>query len=170
MRGIVLPSIGSFVFFVIAPGTVAGWVPWLISRWTFDAPFFGLAGTRVIGVVVTGLGVAILVDCFSRFAIQGRGTPAPVLPTERLVVRGLYRHVRNPMYLGVVSTILGQAMLFGERSLLWYGALVWFAFHAFVLCYEEPTLRTRYGGEYEMYLAAVRRWLPRLKPWQPRPS
>ena len=118
MGGRVGSLIGSFVFFWIAPGTVAGWVPYTLSKWRLQPPLLGIPGGRVVGGVVTAVGVAILVECFFRFAIEGRGTPAPIAPTERLVVSGLYRHVRNPMYVAVVAIIAGQALLFGSVVLL----------------------------------------------------
>ena len=90
-------------------------------------------------------GVFFLVDSFVRFARDGLGTPAPIMPTEHLVVGGLYRYVRNPMYVGIASAIFGQAMYFGDTQLLLYGAIVWLAFHLFVLVYEEPTLRRTFG-------------------------
>lgn len=165
MRGVLGPTLGSMSFFVLAPGTVAGWVPWWISRWRFEPAFLGWEGSRVAGAALVAAGLAALLDCFARFALQGRGTPAPVLPTERLVVSGLYRHVRNPMYLAVVSAIAGQALLLGSADLAGYTAVVWTGFHVFVMAYEEPTLRARYGAAYEAYGAAVRRWLPRRVPW-----
>ena len=106
----------------------------------------------------------VLLDSFARFAIQGLGTPAPVAPPQRLVVSGLYRYVRNPMYVAVVSLIFGQALLFGSISLLEYGFVVWLGFFAFVLVYEEPTLRGKFGKEYEDYCSRVGRWIPRLRP------
>lgn len=151
--------LGSLIFLLVAPGTVAGWIPFSITRWRLDAPLLGWAG-RIAGGALVAAGVLVLLDSFARFALVGRGTPAPVVPTERLVVSGLYRHVRNPMYLAVVSIILGQALLFGSTTLLWYGALVWLAFHLFVLLYEEPALRRRYGTQYDRYRAEVRRWRP----------
>jgi protein-S-isoprenylcysteine O-methyltransferase Ste14 len=166
MRGVLLPSIASLAFFVLAPGTVAGLVPWKLSGWRLGEPLLGWSGGRVFGGLLVAAGLVVLVDCFVRFAIVGRGTPAPPLPTERLVVSGLYRHVRNPMYLAVVSVILGQAALLGSRPVAWYGALVWCGFHAFVAAHEEPTLRARYGSEYDGYCGAVRRWLPRARPWR----
>jgi protein-S-isoprenylcysteine O-methyltransferase Ste14 len=159
--------LGSAVFLVIAPGTLAGWIPWWISGWRFEAPFFGWSGWRVMGAGFVVLGAAVLIESFARFALVGRGTPAPVAPTERLVVSGLYRYVRNPMYLAVLSIILGQALLFGSRELLWFAAAVGAGFHLFVVAYEEPTLRARYGAEYEKYRAAVPRWRPRLRAYTP---
>jgi protein-S-isoprenylcysteine O-methyltransferase Ste14 len=108
----------------------------------------------------------VLLDSFARFALKGLGTPAPVFPTKHLVVSGLYRYVRNPMYLAVAGVIFGQGMLFGDGRVLEYGFLVWIAFHLFVLFYEEPTLRRSFGAEYERFCANVGRWVPRLSPWQ----
>jgi protein-S-isoprenylcysteine O-methyltransferase Ste14 len=157
--------LGSLVFFFVAPGTLAGWVPYLLSRWRIQSPLLGVPGERLAGGVLVGMGVAGLADCFGRFALKGRGTPAPVAPPENLVVSGLYRHVRNPMYVAVLCVILGQALFFGSLVLLQYAGVVWLLFHAFVLVYEEPTLRQRFGSSYEAYRANVRRWWPRLTPW-----
>jgi protein-S-isoprenylcysteine O-methyltransferase Ste14 len=157
--------LGSILFFVIAPGTVAGWIPRAISGWRFEPPFFGLHATRVVGSVFIAAGTAGLVACFVRFALQGLGTPAPVAPPTRLVVTGLYRHVRNPMYVAVIAVVIGEALLLGSRALLWYAAIVWVFFHAWVLVYEEPSLRRRFGESYREYCANVGRWIPRLTPW-----
>jgi protein-S-isoprenylcysteine O-methyltransferase Ste14 len=162
----VLAIIGSAVFLVIAPGFVAVWAPWWISHWQFKAPFFGTPVFRVFGGALITLGIIGLLDSFSRFALQGLGTPAPVLPTRRLVITGLYRYVRNPMYLAVVITILGQGVLLGSLPLLAYGGLVWVLFHMFVLVYEEPTLGASFGSEYKAFCAEVPRWVPRFTPWK----
>ena len=161
---------GSAVFLVLAPGLVAGWIPWWISDWRLQAPFFGLPFVRVGGGILIALGAVGLLDSFARFAWQGVGTPAPVLPTRNLVVTGLYRSVRNPIYVSVVSAILGQALLFGNAMLLAYGGLVWLLFHIFVLAYEEPTLRNKFGSEYEAFCGEVPRWIPRLSPWTAPPE
>ncbi|PWU02809.1 MAG: isoprenylcysteine carboxyl methyltransferase [Terriglobia bacterium] len=158
--------LGSAVFLVIAPGFVAGLVPFWISRWRVDPPFFGVPLFRVVGVILTALGLAGLLDSFARFALQGLGTPAPVFPTRHLVVTGLYRYVRNPMYVAVVSTILGQGLLFGSVALVEYAAVVWLLFHLFVLIYEEPTLRANFGPEYREFCSRVPRWIPRVTPWK----
>jgi len=157
--------LGSAVFLVIAPGFIAGLVPRWISRWRLEPPFFGMPLFRYAGGLLIVLGVAGLLDSFVRFAVQGVGTPAPVFPTGHLVVTGLYRYVRNPMYVAVVSTIFGQALVFGNLPLLEYGALVWLLFHLFVLVYEEPTLRASFGSEYKVFCANVPRWIPRVTPW-----
>ena len=165
-RGRKLTSIlVSALFAVIAPGTVAGWIPYWISRWRFEPPFFRLTALRYLGAIFVAAGLLTLLETFSRFALQGLGSPAPVYPAQRLVVTGLYRYVRNPMYVGVLSAIFGQALLFGNATLLGYAALIWAAFFVFVLVYEEPTLKASFGSEYEGYCAHVPRWVPRLTPW-----
>jgi protein-S-isoprenylcysteine O-methyltransferase Ste14 len=158
--------IGSSVFFLLAPGTVAGLLPWWISGWDLQAPFFGVEVVRLAGVALIAAGLIVLIDSFGRFALQGFGTPAPVLPTKHLVVSGWYRHVRNPMYVAVVSVILGQALLFANAWLLVYAAFVWLGFHAFVTQYEEPTLQQTFAEDYKVYCRGVGRWLPRLIPWR----
>jgi protein-S-isoprenylcysteine O-methyltransferase Ste14 len=129
-------------------------------------PFLGFAGFRVAGILLIAVGLAVLVDSFARFALEGIGTPAPVFPTKRLVVRGFYRYVRNPMYVAVVSLILGQALVLGSRHVFEYAVIAWVITHFFVLAYEEPTLRKTFGADYEVFCAHVPRWVPRLTPWQ----
>src|SRR5262245_54697416 len=121
---------------------------------------------RIVGGIVLAIGVVGLVECFGRFALKGHGTPAPIAPPENLVVSGLYRHVRNPIYVALVCAIVGQALLFGSVMLLEYAGVVWLLFHVFVLGYEEPTLRQQFGSSYAAYQANVPRWWPRLTPWQ----
>jgi len=160
-----LAGLGSALFLIIAPGIVAGFIPWWISKWNIQAPFLGFAPLPALGALLLVVSVLVLLESFARFALQGVGTPAPVFPTRYLVVKGLYRYVRNPMYLAVVSIIFAQAMILGSVSLLAYGLLVWLAFHLFVLAYEEPTLRKTFGTEYGAFCANVPRWAPRLSPW-----
>ena len=153
-------AIGSIVFFVAAPGTVAGLIPWWLTGWQVEGAWLPL---QVVGALVIAAGLAVLVQAFVRFVVDGFGTPAPVAPTDELVVSGLYRHVRNPMYVAVVSIIAGQALLLGQPALLVYAALMWAVFAVFVRVYEEPTLRETYGAQYEAYRRAVPAWLPRLR-------
>ena len=162
--------LGSLVFLVLAPGTVVLLVPWWITRWQMRPPLLGLGASRVAGVALIVAGAAVLLDSFARFALRGRGTPAPILPTQHLVVIGLYRHVRNPMYLAVVSAIAGQGLLLGDLRVVAYATLLWAVFHLFVLGYEEPTLRRTFGAEYEAFKASVPRWIPRLRPWRAPPA
>jgi len=156
-------AVGSAVFFALAPGTVAGLVPWLITRWhpamTWWLPL------RVLGWLLVAAGAAVIVPAFVRFVVEGLGTPAPVAAPSRLVVGGVYRYVRNPMYVAIVSAVSGQALIFGSVGLIWYDLLVAAAMVAFVLVYEEPTLRRQFGADYETYRRNVPGWLPRLHPW-----
>lgn len=161
--------LGSAVFFVIAPCVVAGWVPWWISRWNIAPPLLGLFPVSILGVVLIAAGLPILLDSFARFAIQGLGTPAPVFPTKHLVVTGWYRYVRNPMYVAVVSIILGQGLLLANITVLEYGAAMWLIAHVFVLAYEEPVMRSTFPAEYSLYRANVPRWIPRVTPWRATP-
>ena len=161
----VLAIIGSVVFLLIAPLTVAGWVPWWITHWRVELDLGDFPLLRVVGVLLILAGVPVLLDSFARFAIQGLGTPAPLFPTRHLVVQGIYRYVRNPMYVAVVTVVLGQALFLGSLRLLEYGAILWLGFHLFVLVYEEPTLRSTFGEEYKTFCAHVPRWIPRTRPW-----
>src|SRR5258705_2764442 len=158
--------VGSAVFCVVAPCTVAGLVPWSITGWQLRPPFLGLGLTRGIGAIMILAGVPGLVDAFARFALQGLGTPAPIAPTRNLVVTGLYRYVRNPIYVAVVAIILGQAVLMGDWRLIVYVPLLWLAFHVFLLAYVEPTLYRTSGREHEAFRPAVPRWIPRMTPWR----
>src|SRR5215470_5854473 len=109
--------LGSALFFVIAPFVLAGLIPWSMTHWEFQPPFFGPQATRAVGMLLIAAGLPGLIDSFARFALQGLGTPAPIAPPQNLVVTGLYRHVRNPMYVAVVAVILGQGILFGDSRL-----------------------------------------------------
>lgn len=155
-------AVRSLVWTVLLPGTVAGYVPWR---------FFGLARVQLdlrrplhgLGLLCVVLGAVLLGTCIWEFARSGRGTLAPVDPPRELVVRGLYRYVRNPMYLSVTTIVLGEVLLTGSRALLVYW-VVWFvAANLFVIGYEEATLRRRFGASYERYTESVARWLPRLR-------
>ncbi|MEU3648846.1 isoprenylcysteine carboxylmethyltransferase family protein [Lentzea sp. NPDC034063] len=160
-------ALGSAVFLVIAPGTVAGLIPWLLTGWrTADAPTSWLPA-QALGVVVLVVAVVVLLSAFTRFVVEGFGTPAPIAPPDRLVVGGLYRHVRNPMYVAVLGAIAGQALLFGQLVLLGYAALVAAAFVTMVRLHEEPALRRSFGDQYVAYRQAVPGWIPRLTPWRP---
>lgn len=160
-------AVGSAMFFAAAPAMVAGAVPWLISRWEVaDSGHFPLPVT-LVGWALVVAGLPLLVHAFGRFVVEGIGTPAPVAPTENLVVGGAYRFVRNPMYVAVVSTILGQALILARPSLFVYAAVVALAFVIFVTVYEQPTLRKQFGTEYDEYRRQVPGWVPRLTPWHP---
>jgi protein-S-isoprenylcysteine O-methyltransferase Ste14 len=156
-------ALGSAVFLILAPGVVAGWIPWSITGWRMEptSPV-----VRVLGGMLILAGLAFLVHAFARFVVEGMGTPAPVAPTERLVIGGVYRYVRNPMYLAVGATIAGQALLFGQPALLVYAAAFGAVVFCFVRFYEEPALSGQFGAGYDSYRSAVPGWLPRRRPWQ----
>ena len=160
-------AVGSAVFFMLAPGVVVGLIPWLLTRWQAREPLPYWAPVRVLGGLVLVAGLIVLVGAFVRFVVEGLGTPAPVAAPERLVVGGVYRFVRNPMYVAVLATIIGQALLLGQLGLLLYAAAAWLITAVFVRWYEEPTLTRRFGADYEAYRRAVPAWWPRLRPWKP---
>ena len=150
----------SLLWTILFPGFFAGYVPWR---------YFGLRDVQVslsdpaqlLGLLLTGAGVVLLVACISEFARSGRGTLSPVDPPRHLVVRGLYRYVRNPMYLSVTAIVLGEVRADPLPALAIYWA-VWFAcVNVFVIGYEEPTLRRQFGASYDEYVSRVGRWIPR---------
>jgi protein-S-isoprenylcysteine O-methyltransferase Ste14 len=158
--------LGTIVFLFVAPGVVAGLIPWLITG--YRMPDWGgwvWPVAIVAGILILG-GVVVLLDAFVRFA-RADGTPAPPAPTAHLVVVGPYRFVRNPMYVAVAAIVLGQALLFSNWGVLLYLALVLIAVASFVRFYEEPTLESTYGEEYLVYKRNVRAWWPRVTPWNP---
>ena len=156
---------GSTLFFVAAPGTTAGLVPWLITRW--ERPEQSV-GPDLLGLALVLAGLAVVVACFARFVSEGRGTPAPVAPTEQLVVGGIYRFVRNPMYVGVTAMIGGQALLFRSPAAALWAAVFLATTAAFVTLYEQPKLQEQFGESYERYRSAVPGWWPRLTPYRDR--
>lgn len=155
---------GSAVFFVAAPGLVAGLVPWLLTG-HYSLPLASLP-LIIAGSCLAAIGLGVLLHAFAHFALEGMGTPAPIAPTDRLVIGGVYRHVRNPMYVAVVSIILGQALIFAHWPLAAYAMVMGATMATFVRIYEEPVLARRYGTQYETYRANVPGWLPRLTPWR----
>jgi protein-S-isoprenylcysteine O-methyltransferase Ste14 len=162
-------ALGSLVFLALAPGVVAGLVPWWLTGWRMREPLPYWLPLRVAGWILLVAGVTVLLNAFVRFVVEGLGTPAPLAPTEHLVVGGLYRYVRNPMYLAVAATIVGEALALGQPILLLYAVAFAVAVTAFVQWYEEPTLRRRFGEAYEAYRVAVPAWWPRREPWDPQP-
>jgi protein-S-isoprenylcysteine O-methyltransferase Ste14 len=159
-------AIRSVVWAALLPGVVAGYVPWR---------FFGLARARftwrdpldLLGAVLIVAGVGLLVACIWEFAHSGRGTLAPVDPPRQLVVRGLYRYVRNPMYVSVTSILFGELLLTRSPALLAYWALWFAAVNLFVIGYEEPALRRQFGASYDRYARTVGRWIPRIRAHDP---
>ena len=157
----------SMAFFALAPGVSAGVVPWLLTRWQVQEPLPYWPPLRLVGVALITVGVLALAHAFARFVVEGRGTPAPIAPPAQLVVGGLYRYVRNPMYLAVAATIVGQALALGQLVLLGYAAIVCVTVVAFAHGYEQPTLSRQFGAQYETYRRAVPAWCPRRRPWTP---
>ena len=151
--------IKNLIFVLVLPGSVAGWVPrYLVQRWQLVVPPFG--AMQAVGVLLLAVGGSVLLLCVYEFAVTGRATPAPIDAPQVLVVQGLYRHVRNPMYVGVLTALGGWSLLYASRDLALYGLGVWLAFHLFVMLYEEPVLHRKFGEQYAHYRANVRRWLP----------
>jgi protein-S-isoprenylcysteine O-methyltransferase Ste14 len=160
-------AVGSTVFFVVGPGIVVGLVPWLLTGgWQVRKPLPYWAPMRVIGVMLLAAGLIALIQAFARFVVEGFGTPVPIAAPDRLVVGGLYRYVRNPMYVAALAIIVGQALALGQLGLLIYAVALWLITATFVRFYEEPTLTHRFGADYEAYRRAVPAWWPRLRPWK----
>jgi protein-S-isoprenylcysteine O-methyltransferase Ste14 len=162
-------AIGTTAFFFLAPGVVAGLIPWWLTRWEIRWPSSDWIAFQIVGTVLILAGIMFLIHAFARFVSEGAGTPAPVAPTERLVIGGVYRYVRNPMYLAVLSVIVGQALVQGQLHLLAYAAIVAAIMVAFVRGFEEPVLSRQFGAEYDDYRRHVPGWWPRLhKPYRNR--
>jgi protein-S-isoprenylcysteine O-methyltransferase Ste14 len=152
----VTAAVGSVVFFAVGPGIVVGLIPWLLTGWQVRDPLPPYwAPMRVLGVILLLAGLIVLVQAFVRFVVEGLGTPAPIAAPERLVVGGLYRYIRTPMYVAILAAIVGQALLLGQLGLLLYTAALWLISAAFARRYEEPTLKRRFGADYEAYRREV---------------
>jgi len=155
-------ALRSLLFALLIPGTAVVLIPrWIVSRSARSANHSGLL--QSVGLLAVVAGGSVLVWCIWDFASKGRGTLAPVDPPRQLVVHGLYRYVRNPMYVGALLAIVGQAALFRSSNLLWYALAFFVWVHLFVVFYEEPTLRRRFGSAYEDYCLTVPRWVPKSR-------
>jgi protein-S-isoprenylcysteine O-methyltransferase Ste14 len=150
------------LFTLFVPGTVAVYVPLWIVAARAAAPPSGWTATRIAAVLALAVGIVIYVWCVWHFALTGRGTPAPIDAPKRLVVQGLYRYVRNPMYIGVLLVIVGWAVFFWSGQILVYGLAVGMVIHWFVVCVEEPLLLRQFGEAYARYCEAVGRWVPQV--------
>lgn len=150
-----------FLFTLAAPGTVTVLLPYALLR--HARVELAAHVWQWLGVAPLALGFGIYLWCAKDFAVKGRGTPAPIDAPKQLVVNGLYRFCRNPMYVGIILLLLGETILFATTTLLFYAATVFLGFNLFVLLYEEPTLRRLFGAEYVQYCARVPRWLPRFQ-------
>jgi protein-S-isoprenylcysteine O-methyltransferase Ste14 len=151
---------GALLFTILVPGTVTVVLPWYIvgRSFTLEPRFASLP--QAAGLVLLLVGVGVYMRCLSDFVVAGEGLPSPVDHPKMLVVRGLYRYVRNPMYLGVLSILLGEVLLFRSLTLLQYAVLWFLVVNGVVLAYEEPNLRSRFGQSYDEYCRHVRRWIP----------
>jgi protein-S-isoprenylcysteine O-methyltransferase Ste14 len=150
----------NLIFTVLVPGTIAFYVPVILadSRRSPGSSFGYWHGW--VALVPLVIGSSIYLRCVWDFATIGRGTPAPIDAPKRLVVAGLYRYVRNPMYVGVLLVVLGWAVFFWSRSILLYAGIVTVGFHTFVVLFEEPILSQRFGNSYDAYRRSVHRWIP----------
>jgi protein-S-isoprenylcysteine O-methyltransferase Ste14 len=155
-----MTALKSLLFFILAPGMVAGLIPLALLR---TGPQIRMGILSYLAFPLWMMGIAMLIWCFRDFLVKGRGTPAPIDPPKELVVSGLYNYVRNPMYVGVFLVILGHFLWFGFLNLLIYAVVVGVVFHSFVTLYEEPNLKNRFGAVYEDYLKRVPRWIPKFK-------
>jgi protein-S-isoprenylcysteine O-methyltransferase Ste14 len=154
--------IGTAVFVIVVPGTLAVVVPMALAGWRIHPPLLGVAAVRIAGVAVIVAAAPLFFRFVERFVRQGHGTPAPIAPPQHLVVTGPFRYVRNPGYIAVVGIVAGEALVLGSSAVLSYAGILAIGFHLFVVLYEEPNLRRRFGAEYEQYRRDVPRWLPRL--------
>lgn len=155
------PALGTLLFVALVPAAAIVYVPWVLSGWTLRPPLLGCPPLRWLGGALIAAGLPVFVDFLVRFVREGRGTPAPVAPPRRLVVRGAFRWSRNPGYLAVLALVAGQALLLGSWPVLAWAAVLAVGFHLFVVLHEEPGLRRRFGAAYEDYCRAVPRWLGR---------
>jgi protein-S-isoprenylcysteine O-methyltransferase Ste14 len=158
--------IGTIIFVLVVPGTVIGVVPYWLSKWVIRPPLLGWSLIPWFGAALFCFAVPIFVHFVVRFVWEGHGTPAPIAPTQHLVVGGTFRYVRNPAYVAVVAMVAGQALFFGSVPVLLYALGLALGFHLFVVLYEEPTLQRSFGAEYEVYRQQVPRWIPRGTPAQ----
>jgi protein-S-isoprenylcysteine O-methyltransferase Ste14 len=156
----------SIGWFVAVGGTFGCLLPYLLGYWQFDQPLRYWDAARAGGALLISVGLVPVVGSFVAFVRAG-GTPVPVASPPRLVVTGFYRYVRNPIYVGFLIILVGQALLFGSLGLLRYTIIAWCVGAAGVRCYEQPTLTRKFGSEYQEYRRAVRAWIPRVHPWTP---
>ena len=155
----------SFLFILIVPGTVTVLVPWALVAY-LGTGLFDFGALSALAIPLWVLGAAGLLWCAWDFAEKGEGTPAPIDAPKKLVVTGLYRYVRNPMYVSALTILLGQFLWFGSRWVFAYMLFMFTAFHLFITNYEEPNLKRLFGAHFERYARAVPRWLPRSKPYR----
>lgn len=147
-------------FTILQPGIVAGLIPYIILRsGGVDLLPETFGASQFIGGLLMALGSVVAIACILRFAAEGKGTLSPLDPTKKLVVHGLYRYSRNPMYVGVMLLLIGEAIFWWSPRLLVYSAAVFIAFNLFIFLHEEPRLRREFGADYDGYRSEVRRWI-----------
>lgn len=147
-------------FTILQPGMVAGLIPYWIAGSPGTGTFKNnLSSFQYIAIFIFAAGIAILFYCISMFAVKGKGTLSPADPTKKLVVSGLYKFSRNPMYIGVMLMLIGEAIFFNSGGLWIYTSIVFIAFNLFIVLHEEPRLKEDFGTEYQQYSKAVRRWV-----------
>ena len=151
---------------VLVPGTVVGLVPYLIVRPTLVPSSFDISIVSILAILTGTAGLALLLACIWRFGLHGKGTLAPVDPPRTLVVQSLYRYTRNPMYVAVTIVLLSEAVLCRSVPVLIYTVIALACFHLFVVLYEEPNLKARFGASYDEYKNAVPRWGIARKPYE----
>lgn len=155
-----MTALRSLLFLILAPGMVAGYIPLALLR---NGSQLKTGIFAYLAFPLWLIGAVVLLWSFWNFLAQGRGTPAPIDPPKEMVATGFYRYVRNPMYVGVLAIIIGHFLWSGYWNLLIYAMIVFLAFHVFVIYYEEPNLKRKFGASYESYLKKVPRWIPRLR-------
>lgn len=155
-----MTALKSLIFLLVAPGMVALYLPLAILR---NGPQIQTGGLAYLALPLWLLGGVVLLWSFWNFFHDGRGTPAPIDPPKELVAVGFYRYLRNPMYGGIFLILLGHVLWFQFISLIVYLVIVFAIVHSFVIFYEEPTLKQKFGEAYEKYREKVPRWIPRLK-------
>ena len=159
-------AVVSVAWGVALGGTFGALLPYLLGDWHFHRPLPYWAIAQAAGGLLICVGLVPVVQSFIEF-IRVNGTPVPLASPPRLVVSGFYRYVRNPIYVGFLAILIGEALLFGSRGLLGYTAVAWCIGAAAVRFYEEPVLARKFGAEYQDYRRAVRAWIPRAHPWTP---
>lgn len=153
-------ALRNLFFVILQPGMVAGVIPYMIAKNSFNNAFSNeLLLHHYLGLFILLAGSVIMLHCVVRFAIDGLGTLSPADPTKQLVISGLYKYSRNPMYVGVMLMLSGEVVFSLSSNLLFYAIIIFVAFSLFIVYWEEPRLQKDFGGEYETYCKRVRRWI-----------
>ena len=150
----------NLIFTVFVPGTVAVYIPYRIVKDQYNFFYIHWGILQILSLLFILCGVVIYFWCLWDFAMTGSGTPVPIDAPKRLVIKGLYRYVRNPMYIGVLMVILSWAGFYNSYAILRYGIIMWLIFQGLILIIEEPMLRRQFGESYKDYCKQVKRWIP----------